>query len=1124
MCAYHAKRLKLMDESDFSRFVDNNTRSASINNFLLLQPILRSMQIALPVDQVRRIVIQERGAVLDLLFKIRLALSRHDGKFPVVKVRKFEASIFNIHRDEKPPQPMWTRATDIYDTIVDPRKTAAERDMGIHLHHFEESQNAWEEKCALMDVDEILRTKAAWKERKDIEIQHMKEKAEFSTKWEQDQITRWAETQKRQISKERNDLMYELSAVEKSRRKKVVKTRRAERDLDESVNWFERNRKRLGVGGGDDDDDDDAASGGAGGDGEGQQPGVDRVTPLEHLARMEERTAPLLKTLTVPARNYMKQLHERAEEEKQNRKDRGARKRKQLLDQRNAQQDAEKGKHKAALLKSVISMSKSERDAAEVKWRSRHLAQLAEKENVVARAAKDQKRVDMLNAYFRDLTTTAREAAEERLEEENTIRTTLRLNLQKRQEAKHAERIKWIGEGLVKNLVELAILVVTSKETEAGLGRDALISRRDWRTMRGGFVQGYDPRQYKHWRDSLNGTKQAGSDTKQGDTLNDESEDVAKMEPYIHAQLDQAERLDFNARKGAWAPLGSDAVDEKAKHNSDDYASIEETSACMEQIGQMLRVLCEPLPAPPPAQLSADCPLVGMSILGAPSFLVKLAASLGQGIEKRRSIRVVSEIETQAMARSLVEGTLGDEKLQFLGEDCKNALLALGDDIQNAEGEDPPRSPDPSLLAKALVTQVKQIVSQPQGTSGGWLLLGWPATKEQATMLEFELEGDMTGGVPYEKASGPKSKWKPPPAEGAKSVINCILEIVPATEVEDDNGAGEAGEDSTHDGKKDETADVEVEEAMLKADEEWQEVRSFLLDTWYVDRCRIKSFPVSSTIGHVELGPYPSLELLLLDDIYLETRDSLKAAARAKGEEEEVPDSKDQTETQEETLETCEGINMDLGISNKPLLTAEDCSAIQQDQIEAAIRRGQDPEACGALSIVNSNVVRSLLDRWSASEATFDKAILPIFRKMRLSIENLLNKWSAARSSGLSRLGASGTSEEIISSFNHRMKEIASQRPIPLEIQKKLRSQLNEEIDEIIDSLYSATSEKQREAEHLHASLVHSDWNSNHLAVFDTSLKKLVDAYVRRVESVSDVIFQYFSEVEEKFRKCATAR
>ena len=41
--AYHAKRLKLMDESDFSRFVDDEgSRTASINNFLLLQPVTKN--------------------------------------------------------------------------------------------------------------------------------------------------------------------------------------------------------------------------------------------------------------------------------------------------------------------------------------------------------------------------------------------------------------------------------------------------------------------------------------------------------------------------------------------------------------------------------------------------------------------------------------------------------------------------------------------------------------------------------------------------------------------------------------------------------------------------------------------------------------------------------------------------------------------------------------------------------------------------------------------------------------------------------------------------------------------------------------------------------------------------
>ena len=252
----------------------------------------------------------------------------------------------------------------------------------------------------------------------------------------------------------------------------------------------------------------------------------------------------------------MKRLHERAEEEKQNRKDRGARRRKQALDQRNAQHDAEKGKHKAALLKSVIVTSKNERDAARVKWESRHRASLLEEDRKVARLAMDRRRADMLNAYFHDLTTTSRQAAGERAEEEKTMRLTLRSNLAERRRMKHAERSKWIGDGITSGLIELALLVASRKAEEMSLGRDAFISRKEWRIMRTGFVKGFDPLEYKHWRASLGGGEGIGVRSGSRSSVSDEAdgEAISDVEPLISAQLDLAERNDFNARRGLWAP------------------------------------------------------------------------------------------------------------------------------------------------------------------------------------------------------------------------------------------------------------------------------------------------------------------------------------------------------------------------------------------------------------------------------------------------------------------------------------------------------------------------------------------------------------------------------------------
>ena len=78
------------------------------------------------------------------------------------------------------------------------------------------------------------------------------------------------------------------------------------------IYFFSFNVNFLGVGG-DDEDDDDSGGPAEDGDNDGRTRGVDRVTPIEHLARIEAVTAPVLKTLAVPARNYMKKLHERGE-------------------------------------------------------------------------------------------------------------------------------------------------------------------------------------------------------------------------------------------------------------------------------------------------------------------------------------------------------------------------------------------------------------------------------------------------------------------------------------------------------------------------------------------------------------------------------------------------------------------------------------------------------------------------------------------------------------------------------------------------------------------------------------------------------------------------------------------
>ena len=109
--------------------------------------------------------------------------------------------------------------------------------------------------------------------------------------------------------------------------------------------------------------------------------------------------------------------------------------------------------------------------------------------------------------------------------------------------------------------------------------------------------------------------------------------------------------------------------------------------------------------------------------------------------------------------------------------------------------------------------------------------------------------------------------------------------------------------------------------------------------------------------------------------------------------------------------------------------------------------------------------------------------------------------------------------ERIVHLFNERIRSVNSERPYDGRTTKRLRKELQDEMDEVIDSLYSVTSEKQRDAERMHTELEHSDWPSARLASMDKALALLVESYGDRIVSVSHVVVQYFRVVEGKFRQ-----
>ena len=98
---------------------------------------------------------------------------------------------------------------------------------------------------------------------------------------------------------------------------------------------------------------------------------IERITPFQHLERLKKTVAAETKTFAAPARNYMKQLHAKRISDKVARKEREARQRKQDVDQKKAQIDAQQSKEEAKLLRKLLGIGTAEREEAHILWEKR---------------------------------------------------------------------------------------------------------------------------------------------------------------------------------------------------------------------------------------------------------------------------------------------------------------------------------------------------------------------------------------------------------------------------------------------------------------------------------------------------------------------------------------------------------------------------------------------------------------------------------------------------------------------------------------------------------------------------------------------------------------------------------
>ena len=186
-----------------------------------------------------------------------------------------------------------------------------------------------------MEVEEIKQQQKKWQTKRLIEKETLKEKRQWTLNKEKDDEVKWRKTQNVKILRQRKQLEFELSVLEKQRRKKKMLKKKLNREQMEGIEMFDRNRKRLGVGG---DEEEELPE-------DPEILKIERITPFQHLERLKKVVSQETKTFAAPARNYMKKLHSKRISDKIARKEREARQRKQDVDQKKAQVNWERYFH-----------------------------------------------------------------------------------------------------------------------------------------------------------------------------------------------------------------------------------------------------------------------------------------------------------------------------------------------------------------------------------------------------------------------------------------------------------------------------------------------------------------------------------------------------------------------------------------------------------------------------------------------------------------------------------------------------------------------------------------------------------------------------------------------------------
>ena len=442
-----------LQPSQFAEMRNSPTTNARLENFDVVASALRANGVNFnPKVSVPLMVTEARGAAADVLLKIKNRKAEQDNPPPKPPL----PSTHSVRPKKFARGPMTDWGTD--DFFLKTMENVGTHnfnklDETIHLRKFHDSQREMEQQQTGREEADVTTGKMKTKMRIAEQLQMARDRAEFMNKMIEEGRKSWQVNEDKRIEFERQRLRFELATAATHEAKRENQRLVHSHDERTNIAGFERNMKRLGVGNDDTDDGEYKPS---------------HESGLNYLQRLEVLVS---EAKLVPEANYeaMENLKRTEKVNRRARKERETRRRKMLVDQRNASSELDKKEGYAAMMEGLAATSTKMRLEAKEKWEAKKRREIADGERdqkVEVHAAIRVENAEMVLKEF--FAVSAKRSAGEEAKKEKEARLAEIENIKAAAKEKKRVTATLVSEAAVAKLLDLVEIMCSERVAVGG--------------------------------------------------------------------------------------------------------------------------------------------------------------------------------------------------------------------------------------------------------------------------------------------------------------------------------------------------------------------------------------------------------------------------------------------------------------------------------------------------------------------------------------------------------------------------------------------------------------------------------------------------------------------------------